>query len=199
MARRKVEFLPGYYYHVYNRGVGRQPIFHTEDNYTFLLRRVKTHVDRLSISVITHCLMPNHYHFLLRQDGEQTISDLMQAIFNSYTKAINRRFHRTGTLFEGPFQAIQVDREKHLIHLCRYIHRNPLEAALVSHPGEWPFSNYLEWVGQRSGSLVDREFVRAWFPTPADYERFVMDYEPPPAIAQAIQRLALEQVRRTWR
>lgn len=57
------------------------------------------------ITVIAYCLMPNHYHFLLRQDGETSIADCIQAIFNSYTKAFNKMYHRTGTLFEGRFQA----------------------------------------------------------------------------------------------
>ncbi|MFQ5614285.1 MAG: transposase, partial [Anaerolineae bacterium] len=192
MARRKVIFLPGHYYHVYNRGVNRERIFRSEDNYLFLLRRVKTCAVEFSITVIAYCLMPNHYHFLLRQEGEHTISNFMQAVFNSYTKAFNKAVDRQGTLFEGPFQAAYVDDDAYLIHLCRYIHRNPLEAGLVSEPGQWPYSNYLEWVGRRNGSLVDREFVRAHFPRPGEYEQFVLDYTPPQDIADAIRNLALE-------
>jgi len=192
MARRKVTFAPDHYYHVYNRGANREDIFRVEDNYLFLLRRVKDCVSAFQVSVIAYCLMPNHYHFLLRQDGEQPISDFVQAIFNSYTKAFNKAFDRTGTLLEGPFCAIHVDEDVYLLHLCRYIHRNPLEAGLVSHPAEWPFSNYLEWVGQREGSLVDRAFVREHFPEPGEYERFVMDYAPSREIAQAVRELSLE-------
>ncbi len=189
---RKVKFIPGHYYHVYNRGANRQPIFRTEENYIFLLRRVKKYATRFAISVIAYCLMPNHYHFLLRQESTHIISLFVQAVFNSYTKAFNKMFDRSGTLFEGPFRAIMVDRDEYLIHLCRYIHRNPLEAGLVNHPARWPFSNYLEWVGQRAGTLVDRALVREWFPSPADYERFVMEREPSPRMAAVIERLKLE-------
>jgi len=189
---RKVRFIQGHYYHIYNRGVNHQLIFRTEENYIFLLRRVKKYATRFSISVIAYCLMPNHYHFLLRQDGEHSISAFMQAVFNSYTKAFNKMFNRTGTLFEGPFRAVLVDRNEYLIHLCRYIHRNPMDAGLVEHPAQWPFSNYLEWVGQRKGVLVDRELVQEWFPSPEDYEQFVMEYEPPQKMVEAIARFALE-------
>ncbi len=192
MARRKVTFAQGHYYHVYNRGVNREPIFRTDDNYVSLLRRVKESVVNFQIGIIAYCLMPNHYHFLLRQDGARPVSDFVQAVFNSYTKAFNRAFNRTGTLFEGPFHATHVDEDVYLVHLCRYIHRNPLEAGLVSHPAEWSFSNYLEWVSQRDGVLVDRAFVRENFPEPGSYERFVMEYIPSHNEAQAVHRLALE-------
>ncbi|MBU0513063.1 MAG: transposase [Chloroflexi bacterium] len=192
MARRKVIFLPGHYYHVYNRGANRAPIFRSDDNYTFLLRRVKTCRTNFSITVIAYCLMLNHYHFLLRQDGEQSISDFMQAVFNSYTKAFNKAFDRSGTLFEGPFQAIHVNEDAYLIHLCRYIHRNPVDVGLVSHPGEWPFSNYPEWVGKRDGTLVDRGFVREHFPCPEEYARFVMDYASLSEVSQAVRKLTFE-------
>ncbi len=188
---RKVKFMPGHYYHVFNRGANRQPIFRAEENYIFLLHRVKKYAAQFSISIIAYCLMPNHYHFLLRQDETATISAFIQAVFNSYTKAFNKMFDRSGTLFEGPFQAILIDRDEYLIHLCRYIHCNPLEAKLVAHPGQWPFSNYLEWVEQRKGTLVDRALVREWFPSSESYEQFVLQ-EPHPRIAAEIEPLKLE-------
>lgn len=189
---RKVKFVQGQYYHIYNRGANRLPIFRTRDNYLFLLRKVKKYAAHFEISVIAYCLMPNHYHFLLRQDGPHPISAFVQAVFNSYTKAFNKMFDRSGTLFEGPFRAIMVDRDAYLVHLCRYIHRNPLEAGLVDHPARWEFSNYREWVGERNGTLVDRALVREWFPSPGEYERFVMEYTPPAKIEAVVERFRLE-------
>jgi len=172
---RKVKFVQGHYYHIYNRGANRQPIFRTDDNYRFLLRRVKAYATRFDIAVIAYCLMPNHYHFLLRQDGPHSISRFVQAVFNSYTKAFNKMFHRSGTLFAGPFRAVWVDRDEYLLHLCRYIHLNPVRAGLVASPEAWPYSNYLEWVGAREGRLKDEAFIRAWFPSPQAYREFVRD------------------------
>ena len=189
---RKVKFVQGHYYHIYNRGANRQPIFRTRDNYLFLLRRVKKYGAHFEILVIAYCLMPNHYHFLLRQDGPHPISAFVQAVFNSYTKAFNKMFDRSGTLFEGPFRAIMVAQDEYLVHLCRYIHRNPLEAGLVDHPARWEFSNYREWVGERNGTLVDRALVREWFPSPGEYEQFVMEYTPPAKIEAVMERFRLE-------
>jgi hypothetical protein len=61
-----------------------------------------------------------------------------------------------------------------VIHLSRYIHLNPVRSGLVSHPGQWVYSNYLEWVAQRNDSLVNHAFIHQYFPTPKDYEAFVL-------------------------
>jgi len=176
MPYRAVQFAPEHYYHIYNRGAGRQPIFRDEDNYVFVLRNIKRYATQYTAAVVAYCLMPNHYHFLLRQDGEEAAGLVIQHTFNSYTKAFNKRYQRSGTLFEERYQAIHIDRDEYLLHLCRYIHGNPVKAGLAQAPENWAYSNYLEWIGLRQGDLVDREFVRAHFPVSADYRQFVMSY-----------------------
>jgi putative transposase len=179
MAQRKVPFLPNHYYHIYNRGAHRIDIFRNDADYTFLLKLVKIQAERCAISVIAYSLMHNHYHFLLRQNSDIQISIFMQAIFNVYTKAFNSKYQLSGTLFEGPFRATHVDRTEYLLHLCRYIHRNPLDAQMVLLPEQWHYSNYLEFVDQRDGTLVDKKFVKDNFGSPEEYREFVMDYVPP--------------------
>ncbi len=178
MARRNVPFLPNHYYHVYNRGAHKMDIFRSDVDYIMLLNLVKEKMSVFDISVIAYCLMSNHYHFLFRQNGDAKLNDFMQAVFNIYPKRFNHKYGLSGTLFEGPFQAIMVESEKYLLHLCRYIHRNPVEADMVRNPEQWHYSNYLEFVGQRNGTLVDREFVRENFGSPEEYRAFVMDYIP---------------------
>lgn len=166
--------LVGHYYHIYNRGVNRQPIFANAGNYLFLLRRAKSFLADYPLSVIAYCLMPNHYHFLLRPEKDSALSRFIQRLFNSYTQAFNRQQDRSGTLFEGRAKSVLVDTDEYALHLCRYIHLNPVRAGLVAHPSKWAYSNYLEWVERRSGTLVDRAFVQGYFPTAADYESFVI-------------------------
>jgi REP element-mobilizing transposase RayT len=165
--------IPGHFYHVYNRGVNRQRIFAHDGNYRFLLRRTKRYLKDYDLSVIAYCLMPNHYHFLLRPGEDDALSRFIQRLFNSYTQAFNRQHDRSGTLFEGRAKSILVDDERYVLYLCRYIHLNPVKAGLVTHPSEWPYSNYREWVGRRSGTLVDHTFIEADFSTPREYESFV--------------------------
>ncbi|MCA9732121.1 MAG: transposase [Deferribacteres bacterium] len=117
--KRKVQFVQGNYYHVFNRGANRENIFREDENYLFLLKRLGKLSCEFNISIIAYCLMPNHCHFLLRQNSEKSIIDFMQRTFNSYTKAFNRKYRRSGTLFEGPFKAIHVDEESYLVYLCR--------------------------------------------------------------------------------
>lgn len=126
--------------------------------------------------MIAYCLMPNHYHFLVRQDTERPAGLLPQRVFNSYTKAHNKRYEHSGTLFEHRYQAKRVNAEQYLLHLCRYIHANPVKDGIVSTLGDWPYSNYAEWIGARQGALVDRAFVQVHFPSPKRYEKFVIDY-----------------------
>jgi putative transposase len=96
-------------------------------------------------------------------------------VFGSYTQAFNRAYERTGTLFEGPYKALAVEADSYLMTLCSYIHLNAVHHGLVDTPDAWPYSNYLEWIGRRQGSLVDKELVRDFFATPQAYEAFVED------------------------
>ena len=89
-------------------------------------------VNEWHVTVIAYCLIPNHYHICTPSRWGASLSNFLQALFNSYTKAFNKMYNRSGTLFEGWFRAIPILKEEYLIHLCRYIHRNPLEAHLVA-------------------------------------------------------------------
>ena len=171
-------YRPGHYYHIYNRGCNRQKIFANHGNYIFLLERINKYLAHYPVTVIAYCLMPNHYHLLLRPESEDTLSPFIQRLFNSYTQAFNKQQNRTGTLFEGRARNRLVDSLEYVLHLCRYIHLNPVTAGLVSQPDEWIYSNYPEWVEKRDGILVDRQFIRQYFPTPADYREFVLDAIP---------------------
>lgn len=176
MPRRISNFSAGDYYHVYNRGAGRELIFFEPDNYTYCLRLVKKYQRKYAISVIAYCLMPNHYHFLVRQDGDTPLSRFIGVLFNAYVQAVNRQQDRAGTLFEDRFKHVHVNKETYLLQLCRYIHANPVRAGLAIGLDEWPFSNYREWIQTRAGSLVDNALVDEYFPDRNIYKEFVLDY-----------------------
>ena len=177
MPYRADVFASQHYYHIYNRGAGKELLFFNPGNYEYCLRLVKHYYQLYGAVVIAYCLMPNHYHFLLRQETDVPLSRFINVLFNAYVQAVNRQQGRKGTLFEGRFRLVWVDREEYLVHLCRYIHLNPVKARLVSQPEDWPYSNYLEWIGQRPGTLKDEAFIRDRFPTPEAYRHFVADYQ----------------------
>ena len=176
MPYREAVFRPANCYHIYNRGAGRGLIFFNDDNYRYCLRLIKRYRARYGVTVVAYCLMPNHYHFLLRQDKDAPLSRFISTLFNAYVQAVNRQQGRSGTLFAGRFRHAWVDRDEYLVHLCRYIHLNPVEAGLVVRPEEWLYSNYLEWIGWRNGTIKDDAFMRAWFQTPDIYQVFVEDH-----------------------
>lgn len=176
MPRRKTQFNQGSYYHIYNRGVNRERIFFSPDNYIYLLKLLKRYSQKYQIAIIAYCLMPNHYHLLVRQDGETAVSHLINVLFNAYVQAVNREHGRSGTIFGERFRDVLVEDEHYLKHLCRYIHANPTKAGIVASLKDWPYSNYLEWIGRREGSLIDNNIVENYFDTREEYAEFVMDY-----------------------
>lgn len=175
MPTKRPEFLPSAYYHIYNRGAHQQTLFNDKENYRFVIRKLAQYCQQLDHTVIAYCLMPNHYHLLIRQDGDFQASLLPQRVFNSYTKAYNKRFNHSGTLFEDSFHIKIVQDTSHLLHLCRYIHENPVKDGFVSDPADWEYSNYREFIGTRNDSLFDAKFFSDYFANQADYYNFVKD------------------------
>jgi putative transposase len=176
MAKRSVQFQRSCYYHIYNRGARRRSIFVDDTDFRAALQALKTYSVRYQIAIIAYCFMPNHYHWLVRQDGDIPIRYLAQYVFNGYVKAFHARHQTSGTLFEGTFKAKLVQHDAYLLHLCRYIHANPVRHGFAFAPDLWPYSNYQEWIGKRPGVLVDHDFVSAHFPDAERYAASVEDY-----------------------
>jgi REP element-mobilizing transposase RayT len=173
----------GHYYHVYNRGTNRQPIFVSTENYRFLLSRAKQFLPKYPIRIVAYVLMPNHYHFLVGVDEDGALAPFLQRLFNSYSQAFNREQDRSGTLFQGRAKSILVDETQYVYALVRYIHLNPVVAGLVKTPIDWTFSNYLEWIGERNHGLFDAQFRATFFSSPDLYRDFVLS-----DIPQALER-----------
>lgn len=170
---RKVALCVGHYYHVYNRGVNRQPICFSEENRVFFIKRLRYYCRPELVDVVAYCLMPTHYHLLVYLKTDVFSKRVMQPFGVSYTKAINCQQNRVGPLFQGPFKAKLVDQEAYLIHLTRYIHLNPVSAGLVRSPDEWSYSSYRDYIGQRQGTFPYPDVVLAEFASREGYQEFV--------------------------
>ncbi len=155
------------YFHVYNRGVNGQYIFTSDDNYSFLIRRMNEYQSQFPITVVAYCLMPTHYHFLIEADNRVHVSRFIQKLFNSYSQAFNQQQNRTGTLFEARAKFKVIDSDEYAIELCSYIHLNPIKAGLAKKPEQWKYSNYVEWINP--SNLVSR-----FFDSPKQYEDYVL-------------------------
>lgn len=175
-ARNRIKtYVEGGFYHVYNRGVNRMEIFKDERDEGVFLSYLKTYLldkdkeelrkNKLMkelalnnffsrIDLVAYCLMTNHYHFLIRQEGVEDLTSFMKSLMTRYSQYFNKRYRRVGPIFQGRYKAVLVESEEQLNHLSRYIHLNPVMGSqqrkrtvlLRSRPSSYP--NFLREVNQ---------------------------------------------------
>jgi putative transposase len=169
MPKRDMPLVEGYYYHVYNRVNHDKNLFYSYDNYVYYLDLFKKVDFSASGRMIAYCLMPNHYHYLIQILDAGLFTKKMVFFFNKYLKSLNAARKETGPYFTNRFKAKSIEDEHYLLGLCCYIHQNPVKAGLVQSLDEWPFSNYLEFVGKRHGDIWDNIFFQEFIGTHSNY------------------------------
>ena len=140
------------YIHYYNRGVNKEAIFFDNSQYDYLIRTFYRFLPQYKLELIAYCLMPNHYHILLKHDDPLEGSRLIQRVFNTYTQAVNRQVSRVGTLFQGNVKKRFIEDNDYLMDAISYIHLNPVKSGLCTKPEEWLFSDYTEWIGTKKSA-----------------------------------------------
>ena len=143
---------PGGVYHVTSRGNARQRIYASDTDRQAFLGILSSVVNRSHWLCHAYCLMDNHYHLLI-ETPEANLSKGMRQLNGIYTQWFNRTHHRVGHLFQGRYKAIVVDKESHLLELCRYVVLNPVRAKMVRGAGQWPWSSYRVTAGK--GNVPD--------------------------------------------
>jgi putative transposase len=171
---KPIPLQPGRYYHIYNRGNNRENLFLEERNYRHFLKLYTRYVAPVA-DTYAYCLLKNHFHVLVRikavaEQGQYGTmlkpSQQFGHLFNAYTKAINKAYGRTGSLFEHPFERIEVTSEQYLLRLISYIHHNPQTHGLIADFRAWPYSSYHALCAPQPTRLC-RDDVLAWFGGPA--------------------------------
>jgi putative transposase len=130
------------------------------------------------VEIIAYCLMPNHFHFLLRQTKEGGIANFIRLSTNSYARWFNAKYQRKGSLFEGRFGAVIIENEFQLLHVSRYIHLNPYSSYLVKNLAsllDYPFSSLPEYLGKTKEEICQKEAILAEFSSAEKYKAFVLD------------------------
>ena len=146
MARPlRLEF-PGAIYHLTGRGNARQKVFFTDADRELFLKTLTGVVRRYHWVCHAYCLMANHYHLLI-ETPKANLSIGMRQLNGIYTQSFNRRHNRVGHLFQGRFKAILVERESHLLELCRYIVLNPARVKGSAKASSWKWSSYRATAG----------------------------------------------------
>lgn len=152
MPIRTTPFANGYFYHLFNRGVEKRIIFQDDRDYIHFLKILgyyqyagpklsysRTNEKQIKIvktnekiiEIISYCLMPNHFHLLIKQLKENGIPEFIRKISDGYTKYFNTKHHRVGPLFQGSYKAVLIESDQQLTHLSRYIHLNPRVSLLI--------------------------------------------------------------------
>jgi REP element-mobilizing transposase RayT len=151
MARPlRIEFA-GALYHVTSRGNRKQLIFPTSKDGESFLEVLAGVVERYGWLCHAYCLMHNHYHLLI-ETPEPNLSQGMRQLNGVFTQKYNRRHDLAGHVFQGRYKAIVVEKDSHLLEVCRYVALNPVRAAMVKRPEQWRWSSYREMVGENGTS-----------------------------------------------
>jgi len=143
MARvsRSFQLRKSITFHVLNRGVLKQPIFHDEQDYLVFLKTLKRYISKLNAKIYHWCLMPNHYHIVIEPAAAEALSKLIGGVQQVYAVKYHRRYNTAGRLFQSRFKSQAIDKDLYLLACGRYVERNPVRAGLCQNAWEWAWSS----------------------------------------------------------
>ena len=144
----RIEY-PGAVYHVTSRGNEKKAVFKDDSDREAFLKTLAHVNKRYNWICHAYCLMDNHYHLLI-ETLEGNLSMGMRQLNGVYTQTLNRRHSRVGHLFQGRFKAILIQKDSHLLEVCRYVVLNPVRAQVVERPGDWKWSSYRATSGKEN-------------------------------------------------
>lgn len=211
---RKDILTSGRIYHIFNRGVNKQKIFFSEEDYHRFLQVAahyltnkkqfshtkKPHSDTVSeinridpkVEILTYCLMPNHFHILVKQLSDNGITWYLQHISNSYSHYVHAKYKRTDPLFEGPFKNILIETDEQLTHVSRYIHLNPIVSGLTKNLNDYLWSSYSSYTSDEKDPMCMVKSILSYFKDKKEYRQFVLDQVDYGKELESIKHLTLD-------
>jgi len=207
MPRRKYPLVNNQIYHIYNRSVAQLPIFRNKKEYKIYLSLIEYYKfanpplrfsffsrlekDKKSalikslyksnnnlVNIYAFCLMPNHYHLLLKQKKDKGIMNYIRLIQNSYAHYINVKTKRCGSVFQSPFKAKRIESDEQFLHVARYIHLNPLTTYLIDATNElanYEWCSFKDYSGENSREFVDIKFLMSFYKNKDKFIKFTFD------------------------
>lgn len=206
---RKQKLVSDNIYHIYNRGVEKRVIFENSQDYVRFIKGLVIFNDikpidnfnnrfnkifnasyqrKPIVDILAFCLMPNHYHLLLKQRINNGITDFMRKLGDSYVKYFNIKYERVGTLFQGKFKSVLVDNSSQFLYIPHYIHLNPLDLIFpdwreqravnkkqaIAFLNNYEWSSYRDYIGENNFDLVlNKDLIGEHF----DKESYKKDLE----------------------
>lgn len=211
---RKVRIVTGEIYHIYNRGVEKRKIFLEDEDYLRFIHdlfefndenpaknfhyyfkfkfkevplpKIEREPRKLLVEILAFCLMPNHFHLMVRQKVENGITQFMRKLGTGYTNYFNQKYERVGPLFQGTFKIVHIKQDAHFLHLPYYIHLNPLDLKFPEWRNKeiknykeamkflenYRWSSFLDYIGKKNfPSVTQREFLSEFFEGPEEYKK----------------------------
>lgn len=193
---RKIKFVNGEYYHIYNRGVEKRKIFLDQNDFGRFFQSMKefnniepigsiyenyfrkkqlgnpvSKSDQL-VDFICYCLNPNHYHFLLKQISDKGVEKFMHKLSLGYTKYFNQKNKRSGFLFQGPFKAVHVETNEYILHLSAYINLNNKVHKLGNRVSKSSWDEYIE---KSNNGFCKKDIILGQFKDEKEYKKFAED------------------------
>jgi putative transposase len=195
--KRKDRFIEGEIYHVFNKSISNYNIFkdlnntqrflnafeyynnnpmrYSFSNFTqknkFNYKNIIYPVENSKCKILSYCIMPDHYHFLLKIMKSNSFSKFLGDVENSFTRYFNIRFDRRGPLWQNSFKAVEIRSNEQLLHVSRYIHLNPTTSRLVDKPEDWIFSSYKDFITNKN--LLNDFMKEISINDITDYKKFV--------------------------
>lgn len=198
-SRNRVkQYAPESYYHIYGRGINKRTVFHDTDDYAVFLNLLKRYLDKElakdkkgreyeslygRIELLAFCLMSNHFHLLIYQLDEAGMTTLMRRVSGAYSSYYNKKYKRTGSLFQDRFKASKVTTDEYLQHISRYIHLNP------DNYKKWEFSSVPYYFGNKTAEWVKPKRIMELFEDEDSYMKFMEDYKDH---KKALEKIRLE-------
>lgn len=217
MPTRNFTLAPGEFYHLYNRGTDKRKIFNNKKDYARFLallylcnrttpadlkfqgRNLEEIVQKEAgkdpdklIDICAFCLMPNHFHLLVREKTDNGISKFMQKLTTGYTMYFNKQYERTGGLFQGSFKSTHADNDPYLSYLISYIHLNPVKLidpkwkeSGIKDRGraenflrDYQFSSYKDYLegGRVEEKIINKTALPEYFQTPKEFQNIVTEW-----------------------
>lgn len=193
MGRPLRPTLGGHIYHVLNRANGRRQIFDAESDYAAFERVLAEACQRVSMRLLSYCVMPNHWHLLLWPYRDGDLSNFMRWLTLTHTQRwhAHRNSVGTGHLYQGRFKSFLVQTDGHLLAACRYVERNPLRAKLVDQADAWPWGSLWR---REHGSAGRKALLSEWPVTrPAQWVNWVNQSESEEELARLRQSVVRNQ------
>lgn len=221
MPQRKILLVNNEFYHIFNRSINKEPIFVKQRDCQRSLKTISYYMFknppiRLSyflalgqekrfeitktfyskiVDVVSFALMPNHFHFLLKQNEDKGISKFLALFENSYTRYFNTKNNRQGHVFQGQFKAVRIEDDDQLLHVNRYIHLNPYSSYVVKTLADlesYPYSSFPEFLNSLPSKIYNKEIILDHFPAISKYKEFVFDQANYQRKLEEIKHLILE-------